>query len=430
MKRALRHLACVVLMGMRGTGLLAPDVLAASVDAAVAPGASSGTTTQRAAQANADANVHSAVDAVPPGADLHPRPRPDGKKWRIAYVDSGDYNEYPRMLRAVVQGLAQLGWLSIAEIPAGLDSGKLWAFLGAHAQSDYIQFVPDAWWQPAQTDPRQRPIVRQAIATRLAERADIDLIIAMGTWAGQDMAALGAPIPTVVASASDPVAANIVQSAEDSGLDNLHARVEPQRYQRQLRLFHDIYPFKRLGLVYEDSPEGRIYAGVEAAQEIARTAGFAIVACHTPSNGISQAEAVRGVLACYRRLAPDIDAAYVTVHRGVTPNSIRAVADILSDAAVPSFSMLGSEQVQEGILLSIAQADASYVGRFYARTIARILNGARPRSLNQVWIDPLKLAINVQTARLIGFDPPIEALFSADELFSSEATEGPRRAPD
>ncbi|MVW70465.1 ABC transporter substrate-binding protein [Bordetella sp. 15P40C-2] len=359
-------------------------------------------------------------------AGLRPTRRPDGKKWRIGYVDSGDYSEYPRTLRAIVQGLAQLGWLSTIEIPPYLDSAELWQFLVTHTRSEYLEFVTDAWWQPSHADPQQRPAVRRAIAERLAKQADLDLILAMGTWAGQDMAALQAPVPTIVASTSDAVAAKIIRSVEDSGLDNLHARVEPQRYQRQIRLFHDIYPFKRLGIVYEDSPEGRLYGGVDAVHEIAREAGFSVIACHTPSNGVPQSEATRGVLDCYRRLAPNIDAAYVTVHRGVTPTSVRAVAEILSHAAVPSFSMLGSGQVQQGILLSVAEADASYVGRFYARTIAHILNGAKPRSLSQVWIDPSKLAINLQTARLIGFDPPVEALFAADELFSHDTPGTPR----
>ena len=54
----------------------------------------------------------------------------------------------------------------------------------------------------------------------------------------------------------------------------MHARVQPERYQRQLRLFHEIVGFRKLGLVYEDSPSGRSYAAVDAVRQIAMEKGF------------------------------------------------------------------------------------------------------------------------------------------------------------
>jgi len=95
------------------------------------------------------------------------------------------------------------------------------------------------------------------------------------------------------------------------------------------------------------------------------------------------------------------------------------VADILREAKVPSFAMLGSEEVKKGLLMSLAQADYSYVGLFYAENIARIFNGAQPRSLSQIWIDPAKIALNIETARIIGFDPPVDILLAADEVYEA-----------
>jgi ABC-type uncharacterized transport system substrate-binding protein len=348
-----------------------------------------------------------------------PKLRPDGRKWRLGYLESGDYSEYPRTLRVVVAGLQQLGWLSLPPIPDGLDGRRMWQFLADNAKSDTLEFVADAWWQPGNFDAAKRPAVRQAIEDRIRQRGDIDLIIAMGTLAGQDMATLGAPVATVVASTSDAVGAHIVKSAEDSGLDKLHARVQPERYQRQVRLFHEIVPFKTLGLVYEDSPEGRTYAAVDAVDQVARELHFTVRRCLAPANGIDQQAATRNVLDCYRQLGSQVDAVYVTVHRGITPDTIGDVAKVLREARVPSFSMLGSEEVKQGLLMSLAQADYSYVGLFYAETIARIFNGAQPRQLNQIWIDPAKIALNLETARIIGFDPPVDILLAADEVYES-----------
>lgn len=366
------------------------------------------------------ANVPSSATRLPLRDATTPTARPDGKKWRLGYLGSGDYVEYPRTLRAIVEGLSQLGWLSTPELPADLNSEQLWIFLAEHTTSDYLEFVRNAWWQPGHFDAEQRLKIRHAVMTRLSVAQDIDLIIAMGTAAGQDMVALNAPVPTIVAAASDAVGAHIVDSAEDSGLDNMLARVQPEHYQQQVRLFHDIVPFKRLGLVYENTLEGKTYGAVDAAQQVGQELGFDVIACHALSTGLTREQASNNILDCYRRLAPDIDAAYVTLHMGTEDTTTRRIAQLLRQAHVPSFSMLGSEYVEQGILLSLAQADYSYVGRFYAENIARIFNGAQARQLNQIWIDPPKLAINLDTARLIGFDPPVDVLLAADEVFESD----------
>ncbi|TKR54977.1 hypothetical protein D7I39_11615 [Allopusillimonas ginsengisoli] len=350
-----------------------------------------------------------------------PISKPDGSRWRIGYVESGDYSEYPATLAAVIQGLQRLGWLTLdADMPLGLSGHDLWIWLSQHTQSQYLELVEDAWWQPGNFDAEQRAPMRQAVAQRIEQKHDIDLIIAMGTWAGQDMRQIGPPVPTIVGSTSDPLAAKIADSATDSGRDNLHTRIEPERYQRQVRLFHEIVPFKELGIVYEDSEAGRTYAAVSAVEQVSRELGFTIRHCNAQSSSISTEEAIENALKCYQQLADqNVDAVYVTTHRGVTLTSVRTLAHILEKAKIPSFSMAGSKEVEQGILLSLAQAGTSYVGLFHAETIARIFNGAIPRQLSQLWVDPPKIALNLGTARIIGFDPPVDILLAADEVYET-----------
>ena len=370
----------------------------------------------QAAAAGAAANAPSSAETTRVFPTT-PHARPDGRKWRLGYYDGGNYSEYPRTLRAVVEGLQKLGWLTLPPIPADMDSHQMWHFIAANAKSNTLQFVDDAWWQAGNFDAAQRPVMRAAIEQRIKDKHDIDLIIAMGTWAGQDMAALGAPVPTVVGSTSDPVGSGIIKSDQDSGMDNLFARVQPDRYQRQVQLFHQIVPFKTLGLVYEDSPEGRTYAAVSAVEQVAKEDNFKIVSCNAPATNIDAAQATLNAVDCYRKLSTQVDAMYVTAQRGLTPDAVKQVADILRQAQVPSFAMLGSDQVRAGLLMSLAQASYSYVGLFYAETIARIFNGAKPRQLSQIWVDPAKIAINLATARAIGFDPPVDILLAADEVY-------------
>lgn len=346
-----------------------------------------------------------------------PHQKPGGGKWRLAYLGSSDYDEYAHVLRAIAIGLHQLGWISVPDIPKDLDARETWRFLARNVQSDTLKFVEDACIPSATPDVSQRPMIRETVGRRLQYRGDIDLIIAMGTLAGKDMAMLGAPVPTVVVSASDPIGARIVVSAEDSGLDNLHARVQPDRYKRQIELFHEIVPFRVLGLVYEGSAEGRTYAAINDIEQLASKIGYKIKPCFATSHTSSPADIEAGVLACYRKLAMEVDAVYVTVHRGVTAKNIGEIARVLREAKVASFSMLGQEEVQAGLLMSMAQADYAQVGYYHAETIARIFNGARPRELKQIWVALPKIVFNLKTARQIGFDPPVDVLLAADEIF-------------
>lgn len=364
------------------------------------------------------ATAHAASAAVFP---VTPVRTPQGERWQLGYLQGGDYADYPIILTAIVRGLITLGWVEDTPLPDPTThtAAQIWAYLAEHGKSDYVRFVPDGFYSPGNFDAALRPATREAVYARLNGKRDIDLMIAMGTWAGQDLANGPIDVPTIVASTSDPIASRIVTSAEDSGHDHIHAKVEPDRYQRQLRLFHDIVPFQTLGIVYENTPEGRTFGGVDAVEDMARQLGFQVVACHAPFNNVPTAEAERLAADCYAQLAPTVQAVYLTVHRGVTTQSLGPIVDAMLKAEVPSFSMLGSAEVQRGVLLSMAQAGYLPVGLFHAETMARIFHGAKPRELSQVWLSPAEIAINLKTAERIGFDPPIDILLASDEVYDA-----------
>ena len=356
------------------------------------------------------------------GDRVVPSPRGTAaKKWRIGYYEGGQYPDYEVILKATVKGLVALGWLRPLDLPPENNAtpGGFWGWLVRNASSDRIEFVADGYYAAGNFDEKLRSRTKATLIKRLSEKRDIDLMIAMGTWAGQDLANEDHRTPVVVLSTSDPVGAGIVRSAVDSGLDHLHAKVEPERYARQLELFHDIAHFRRLGIVYEDTREGRTFAAVEAIEKTAVARNFQVVRCHAPFRDIPVREAERRVSDCYREIAKTADAVYVTVHRGVTSDSLPSIVTALNAAAIPSFSMLGENEVKQGILMSVAQGNYSYVGRFHAETIGRIINGAKPRSISQVWLAPAKIALNLKTAEIIGYDPPVDLLLATDEIYQT-----------
>ncbi|HBG18578.1 MAG TPA: hypothetical protein DDY32_04695, partial [Desulfobulbaceae bacterium] len=72
---------------------------------------------------------------------------------------------------------------------------------------------------------------------------------------------------------------------------HIHAKVDHDRHRMQVRLFHEIFNFATLGIVYEESREGRALAAVDKVDEVAGQRGFKVEKCEAPFNGVSQQEA-------------------------------------------------------------------------------------------------------------------------------------------
>jgi ABC-type uncharacterized transport system substrate-binding protein len=189
------------------------------------------------------------------------------------------------------------------------------------------------------------------------------------------------------------------------------------RYERQVRLFHDIIGFKSLGVAYEDSVYGRNYAALDLIEKVAQERGFDVVTCFTQSDIPDQDKADESVLKCFEDLARKVDAIYVTVQRGVNPKTIPQLVRIAHENRIPTFSQADSKGVRSGFLLSISRGGFKPVGLFQAATIAKIFNGAKPRQLNQVYEEARRIAINLKTAGIVGVYLQSDVLAAADEIY-------------
>jgi ABC-type uncharacterized transport system substrate-binding protein len=342
-----------------------------------------------------------------------------GKKWRIGYYEGGGYINYPINLRTIVAGLVELGWVApvaIPEVPDKTLSEPVWDYIAKHTQSAYIEFVPNAYWCAA-WDKEKREHLREAIIQRLNQKKDIDFMIAMGTWAGQDLANNRHHVPTMVVSVSDPVRSGISASAEDSGLDHVHAKCDPTRYIRQLRLFHRLFNFKRMGVVYENTVEGRTYAAMDDILQVAAARHFSVVTCEAPFSGVDLKTSTDKIIECHKQLAQSTDAVFVTVHRGMDPKRMPEIVAPFLSHKIPTWSQRGPEEVKRGILFSISRGGFKAVGRFHAEVMARIFNGEKPRDIEQIFEDPKLIAVNTKVAQIIGYQIPESILQIADIVY-------------
>ncbi len=341
------------------------------------------------------------------------------KKWRILYVEGGPYTNYQHLLAGTARGLARLGLIANGNvaIPSETESSReMWEWLSKNAGGNRIEFLRDGYYS-ANWDAAERERISEAIARRVREKKDVDMIWAFGTWSGLDMAGSVKDIPIFSMSVSDAVGAGIARSWEDSGQDNLHAQVEPGRYKRQIAVFHEVFKFKRLGIPYEDTPEGRSTCAMDEIEAAAEELGIELVRCTTPLDLPDPDESFRNLQQCVKTLSTSSDAIYLTLSSGIQGERMVELLQPIIDAGIPSFSQGGPNEVKLGVLMSLAQASFLDWGQFEADCMAKVINGEKPRNVNQIFEPALGLAINLKMAMLIGWNPPLEILAAVDEIY-------------
>ncbi|MBL6988654.1 MAG: ABC transporter substrate-binding protein [Bacteriovoracaceae bacterium] len=341
----------------------------------------------------------------------------NGKKWRLGYLEGGSYKDYPPTLRNTVMSLMEIGWINTTTIPKfknAKDSKALWLWLSSNIRSNFIEFVSDAHWNfeweldKAKIDKLLKPVYKRL------NLKDVDLMLALGTRAGKYLANNKHSTNTIVMSASDPLQAKVIQHAHDSGLDHLHALVDPDRYRLQIEFFYKVVPFKRLGISYINTDVGRSYAGLIAISQVAKEKGFKIVPCFI-HDSIDDDKLDQEVLACHKKLAKKVDAYYITQLAGAHSKRLTQLLGPLMEQKVPTFSQEGG--VKEGILLGLARDNFTHVTKFYANTISKILRGAKPRDLSQIYQYKKSLVINLATAAKLGITPSMELLRLAHKVY-------------
>jgi ABC-type uncharacterized transport system substrate-binding protein len=341
------------------------------------------------------------------------------KPVRLIAYQGGDYLDYYKTLRSTAKGLMELGVLSRRAIPdfADYNTQALWAWLSDELSNDQLVFVKEGFYS-ANWDEATRKQVNDRLLRVLNRSDQADMVLALGTWAGMDIARLEHHKPSLVMSTSNPIYSGIVKSVEDSGVDHLFAAISPDRHYNQIRIFHDLIGFKRLGVAYEDTLAGRSYAAIADIERLAKERGFEMVGCHTQSDINDYAKAERSLLDCYEYLSDKTDALFVTEQGGMLEKTHGKIVKIALEHKLPTFSQYGQDEVKKGYLMSASRSFGLVKeGRFVAEAMQQVINGVMPREINQAFEEPPEIYLNMKTAEVIGFHLNAYLLAAADKLY-------------
>ncbi len=365
-----------------------------------------------------------------------PFKKPDGSRFRIAIMQSGEYFSYADVLEGTLKGLMTIGW--IREVPsllpgfagyAAYKDGKtvpnILAELAKNDYSDYLEFPEQAFFDLKWNDVNAKS---HEYLRLTSPGSGVDLIIALGTQVSSILTKPASfDIPVIVDSISDPVGSGILASLGDSGKDYLTGAVDPDQDIRQVRLFYSVIKFKTLGILYEDSEIGRAYGAVDDILKVAKENGFSVTASTEllpdPENEDDEeawAAAEARYVTALDALCPKVDAVYLAVQAGLSEYSLPDIVKVLNRHKKPSFVMEGKNFVRDGILLGESDSNLVAKGIFNGKKIVSIFKGRKPRELPQVYEHVPHIAINLGSASTLGYDVPIDIIASADEVFSSE----------
>jgi len=250
--------------------------------------------------------------------------------------------------------------------------------------------------------------VDAALDRAIADK-DVDVVVTLGVLASQQAAHRNRLTKPVIAPVViDPVLQRFPLSEGKSGRANFTYIADFQGLQDDVQTFKRVTGFKHLvALVdrnlWESLPE--LAAKVEQLSTLL-TARASVV-----QTGSDPAAALAAIPA-------DADAIYVTGLLQFTEADMRELAQGLIARRLPSFSIVGRRELENGLLLTTggAQRDVERLARRVVLMIQRIAEDESPASFEVGFPTEQRLAINMRTAREIGFSPRWEDLADAEQI--------------
>ena len=269
-------------------------------------------------------------------------------------------------------------------------------------------------WTPA--------AVREALDA-LLRNPEVHVVLTYGPVGSGAAAARGdRPKPVVAAFVIDPEAQGFPVTTNAagervSGVPNLAYLTFTRDPAEEIRRLREVAPFTRLTYL---ASEALLLANPSMEETLGR--------------GVREAggEAVitrvgASVAAALAALPPDTEAVYVTPLPQLSAAGFAELTAGLIARRLPSFSYLGREEVDRGLLASLyLETDLERLGRRIALHIQRILLGEDAGDLPVDFRRRRRLTLNLATARAIGVHPGWRVLTDAELLHDTPLGESRR----
>jgi len=255
--------------------------------------------------------------------------------------------------------------------------------------------------------------VNQAIDQLLAD-PQVDIVITLGEVGTNEVCKRrNLPKPVIAPFVVDAEIQELPIKGNASGVKNLSYINTYRNFNRAIKRFQEVVPFKRLATLSDQFVTEAIPNLQRLVGPVARKAQIRIEVIRVTD---SAEEALQ-------RIPPGVDAVLTTALPRFTQAEFRKLTDGLIERRLPSMTVTDYEEVEEGVLATTVPAAAKQqLARNVAINTYEVMRGEAAGSLSTVFNEGETLTLNMATARAIGIHPSWRVLTEA-ELLNEESSD-------
>lgn len=274
-----------------------------------------------------------------------------------------------------------------------------------------VRFPPDRVVEARWSVEAIEPAIRQ-----LLNDPGVDMVLTMGVFSTHVACRMrDLPKPVIAPWGVEARVQELPREGEGSGVRNLAYLTLPTNFVHDLQVFRELVNFERIHVLHDELTPQVIQEMYPRVIALGREAGFEAIPAPA---GSDPEEALAS-------LPPDTEAVYLVPLLRMTQEDLQRVIDGLRERKIPTFSIMGREDVERGILAtSTPPTNLERVARRVALSVHRILLGDPPSTVPVTLEGERRLAINMETARAIGWYPDWRTALEAELINLEESDPG------
>jgi ABC-type uncharacterized transport system substrate-binding protein len=311
--------------------------------------------------------------------------------FRIALVKNDSYWAYIQFEIDFKKSLEEFGWLDKVTFPEEL-------------QINWDDVAPENY---------------KELAIDLLERDDIDLVVSFGSETSRlliDNNTKG--INILGMCIYNPITAGLVSNNEYSGNPHFTTAVfDNSPAQTMFTVIHEMFNFKKMGILYTDSIAIKSYSFVDEARSIARNRGFQLIEYDKVDESQGMASCMNGL---DYLLDQGIDAIFVPGLPcfDVKRFNLKDFYSKIYENKIISITGEDWEQMRLFAMVGFITLNSRVkITKFHAQQAIDILSGVSPGDINMATAADIQLTLNLDGADRLGLEFDLHFLTNMDVIF-------------
>lgn len=244
----------------------------------------------------------------------------------------------------------------------------------------------------------------------------VDMVLTLG-YISSAVAASSARLrkPTFAPFVMDAALLGLPRRGNTSGVRNLNYLSGEADFARDLKTFRGVVAFKNVVALVDQTTFDAQPGLIQRAREVAAAGGVTL-------RFVLQTQPNEDLAA---KLPEDAEAVVVTSMPRLSASALLQLIAALLERRIPSYSLIGSHLVEQGILMSeVPASDWQHLARRNALNMRAVLHGDDAGTQPVVYAGKRRLTINMATARALGVYPRFDVLHEAVLLHEEPAPQG------